>query len=201
MTIKEIAGLTGKTEKTVRQWIQHEQKVLTQEQKVLTKGHSRDYNLEEVIAILKSGKISESLIGLLIENSKNKNEEKSNLPTLNSKDIEIISTIVSMTVSKTIEALDKRMNVIENKYEERKALLPAPEKSDRENLNQFIRSYAHKNNLNHSVVWLKLYQEAYYRLNVNLKVNAYNRNMAIIDYADQEGYIPELLSIAIDLFK
>ncbi len=73
MTIKEMAKLTNKTEKTIRKWLAQEQKVLTQEQKVLTKGHQKDYDLSSVIAILKAGKISESLISLLVENAKNKN--------------------------------------------------------------------------------------------------------------------------------
>ena len=209
MTIKEISLLTNKTYKTICNWIESVKNTDISEKITEARKTSKpaEFTIDEVIEILRIGKVSEFLIDLLIENSKNKDifistkQNNSNLSSLNQKDIEIISTIVAMTVSKTIETLDKRIGSIENKFEERKALLPAPEKSDRENLNQFIRSYAHKNNLSHSVVWLKLYQEAYYRLNVNLKVNAYNRNLAIIDYADQEGYIPELLSIAIDIFK
>lgn len=121
--------------------------------------------------------------------------------TLTQKDIELISTIVSMTVSKTIESLDKRMNNIENKYEEKKALLPAPEKSDRDNLRQLVNSYANRKSLSHSFVWGKLYQEVYYRLNFNLKERAENRNMSIIDYAESQGMISELLSIAMEIFN
>jgi predicted transcriptional regulator len=107
MNIKQIAELTGKTEKTIRQWISQEQKVLTQEQKVLIKGHSKDYDLDSVISILKSGKVSDSLISLLIENVKNKMPDDTNsLMFLLRKSV--------LNTDRIIELFDKRLSLIES---------------------------------------------------------------------------------------
>ena len=70
------------------------------------------------------------------------NEQQSSV--LTSKDIELISTVVSMTVAKTIEALDKRMSKIETRIEERQSLLPPPSISPRSHINMLVRDYSSK---------------------------------------------------------
>ncbi len=84
MTIKEIAELTGKTERAVQFWVKnHNEKIsLLHNEKIsfqrsekisLQKGHETDFNLDETIEILRAGKISEMFIEILKENVKLRN--------------------------------------------------------------------------------------------------------------------------------
>lgn len=91
-----------------------------------------------------------------------------------------------------------RLQNIETKFQERKALLPAPKKSDRDNINQIVREYAHKNQMNYKEVWMMLYTEFNYRMKKNFKTCAKNRNMTIMDYIETEGLLSELLSVAME---
>lgn len=192
MTIKEIAELINRTEKTVRKWISQDQKVLTKEQKVLTKGHSKKYDLASVIAILKCGKISDSLISLLIENA------NKNLPQKKDNTVENMFIAFMNQQQKTNELL---ISMIQNEKKQNKTLLPAKEKSDRDNLRQIINSYVVKKNISHRNAWNILYEEVYYRMNINIRLRAENRDMQKLDYAEMEGYLPDLLAIAIEIFN
>jgi hypothetical protein len=210
MTTKEIAELLNKkSTKTILAWIKNNgQKMPIISQKLTDAEKTKkpaDFTLDETIQILRAGNVSESLISLLIENANDKgialSNGKARNELLTEKDIEFISIIVSRTVAETIKSLDNRMSNIENKYEERRSLLPAPKLSDRDNLRQLINTYSNCNSFSYASVWNMLYKEVYYRMNVNLKERAENRNITAIDYADQEGLIPEILSIALEIFK
>lgn len=54
---------------------------------------------------------------------------------------------------------------------------------------------------NYSEPWNQIYKHAYYRLGVNFRERAKNRGMEILDYADAEGYTPQLVAIAREIFK
>ena len=69
------------------------------------------------------------------------------------------------------------------------------------NLNELVRDYARKNNMYHSLVWNLVYKEASYRLSKNFKLLADNNGQAKIDYIEQNGYLPEILSIAMEILK
>jgi len=204
MTIKEIASLTGKSSRSIQRWINEaSDKMAGLSVKMSDSEKSKkpaDFTFDETLSILRAGKVSKDLIDILIENMNGKGQSVNQSSLLSQKDIELISTIVSMTVSKIIQSLDTRMNNIESKYNEKQALLPAPGLSDRDNLRKIVSSYAEKKKISHSIAWNKLYQESYYRLNINLKERAKHRNITIIDYAESEGYIPKLLSIAMEIF-
>jgi len=47
----------------------------------------------------------------------------------------------------------------------------------------------------------QIYKHAYYRLGVNLRERAKNRNMDVLDYATAEGFMPQLVAIAREIFK
>lgn len=98
------------------------------------------------------------------------------------------------------QRISKIESIIENKVEERKLLLPVPQKSDRANLNEIIRQYSVNNHLQYNTVWGTLYHEAMARTSIDLKTRAKNKKMAIIDYADENGHVPMLLSLAVEMF-
>jgi hypothetical protein len=116
---------------------------------------------------------------------------------------DVLSSIKMLadTVNYSLQGFDARIKNIENKFEERKALLPAPEKTDRMNLVEIVRRHAEEKKMYHSVVFSIVYKdkEASYRLNKNFKLMAERNGQSIIDYVDETGYMPEVLSIAIEI--
>ena len=90
---------------------------------------------------------------------------------------------------------------INSKFEQRKALLPAPQKSDRANVNQIVREYSVKNELDYSKAWGALYTEFNYRTNRDVRVCAKNRDMGILEYIESEGLTADLLAVAIEFCK
>jgi len=204
MTIKEISGLTGRTYKTVCNWCNSVKttEISVKITEAKEKGKPADFTLDETIEILRVGKVSESLISLLLENAENKDRFKPvSSVGLTSKDVDIIKTIVSETVSMTIKTLDTRMANIESKYNSRVALLPAPELSDRDNLRQVINKRQKKTGAPFNIIWGDLYRSCYYRLNINFTKRAANRQMKVLDYIESSGYLPTVLSIAIEEFE
>lgn len=193
MTVKEMSEITRANEKTIREKIKELYPGFVKKGK---KTILNQQQAENVLLVLKKtgvvefGKSSE-VVG-----------KSSDVTTMN----DVLTSLNALIQTITIQAqsYEKRFNdiekVIENKVEDRKILLPAPEKSDKDNINQLVRSYASNNDLNYSVAYGKLYQEAYYRLNVNLKVRAKNEGKSIIQYAEDSGLIGELLSIAMEIF-
>jgi len=120
---------------------------------------------------------------------------------LSERDIAIISQIVSVTVSETIKALDGRMSNLENKIEQRQALLPAPQIDPRTHIVKLVTDHVSKTGQEFRDVYNTLYREYGYRTHCNASLSAKNRNMKIIDYIDSEGQIEILESIAMEIFK
>jgi histone H3/H4/NACalpha-BTF3-like transcription factor len=118
---------------------------------------------------------------------------------LSEKDIAIISQIVSVTVSETIKALDGRMTNIEQKIEQRKILLPAPQLDARAHIKKMIDEYVSRNGIEHSDAYRYLYREFFYRTKCNASLCAKNRGMKTIDYIDDEGMIETLEAIAMEV--
>ena len=118
---------------------------------------------------------------------------------LSEKDIAIISQIVSVTVSETIKALDGRMTNIEQKIEQRKILLPAPQLDARAHIKKMIDEYVSRNGIEHSDAYRYLYREFFYRTHCNASLCAKNRGMKTIDYIDDEGMIETLEAIAMEV--
>lgn len=73
-------------------------------------------------------------------------------------------------------------------------------KTLRANLNEVVRSYAKKNNIDFQLPWIDLYRQFYYRNNYNLTVRAQNAKMRILDYAEQEGILEDLMALATEMF-
>lgn len=106
-----------------------------------------------------------------------------------------------MTVAKTIEQLDNRMKNIENRIEERQALLPARKKDSRAHITELVRNYAFNHNMNYNNVYSLLYREYGFRTHSNPTVSAYNRHVTTIEYIEQSGNIEILESIAIEMLR
>lgn len=201
MTVKELASFTGKDERTVQRWIKKAgDKMSAIGDKMSAAGHGKvvDYTIDEVEQILLNSSMSKDAVSILMQNAR---QNKKQTSTLTERDVELISSIVSLTVAKTIEQLDNRMKKIENRIEERQALLPARKKDSRAHITELVRNYAFNHNMNYNNVYSLLYREYGYRTHSNPTVSAYNRHVTTIEYIEQSGNIEILESIAIEMLR
>lgn len=132
MTIKQISELTGKTERTIRQWVRTpsekisgiESEIISSvSEKISGSGKTKkpaEFSLEETLAIVKAGG-NETLASLLKDNAE-KNKPKSIITDevkILIKDIikETISAIIPLLQNKPIEK--QNIPAIENKTEQK----------------------------------------------------------------------------------
>lgn len=95
--------------------------------------------------------------------------------------------------NKTIEYFSKKADLTN--------VLPETKpKTLRANLNQIVRSYARNNDVAYNIVWSELHQEFYYRYRINISLRAKNAGVKILDYAENNGMLEDLVSLANELF-
>lgn len=209
MTVKEIASFCGKKPQTIRNWIEKAQtkNLLTQTKNLLTKGHETDFNIDEVEAILNASTLSKDAVAILMNNARSGNVCQSNVNRdlapiskmqnyLSPREIEIITSVVSLAVSKTVERLETRITSLEKTVGEQKQLPWNNEIDIRTRINVLVRKFATERNLDIKDVWLRLYKLFGYKTHTNPSVSARNRGMRIIDYIESEGQLDVLEKIA-----
>ena len=94
-----------------------------------------------------------------------------------------------------------RIDALENKFKNRIDALPAPQISNRNEINKIVRNYADNQGEEFRDIWHRLYSDFDYRIGRQFSKCAKNRNMSTIDYIENEGLMGELLATAIDLFQ
>lgn len=205
MNIKEIAELTGKTERSIRLWsTKASENISSISEKISYSSRTKkpsDFTLEETVEIIRSGG-NETLANLLKENA---NRDKDTTKD----DIMSLSKIISLTVSETIKSLlpylvnnsEVKNNNVLKEPEKQLTFNDVPEKSKRAELREIINKYTAHRGCNHIEVWSQLYQQIYYRMNINVKLCADNRGMDKLDYIEKEGLLNEVLSLAKKLFE
>jgi hypothetical protein len=109
-----------------------------------------------------------------------------------------IAEIVRETMTAMLPTI---IAIIKGTIPEQKALAlpPANEISERDQLRQIVNQYSSRTG-DYSSVWNELYSQYYYRYHRNIRECAKNRKMGILEYAESEGLISDLLSLAISLF-
>jgi len=116
---------------------------------------------------------------------------------LTSKDMQMIGVIVG-EIMKTMES---RVFNIEQKFEERKALLPPPKMEPRQQLRMIVNTYCGRTGCNFQEAYNDLYREFNYTYHVNVQLGARNRNKNSLDYICRDlNMINELISIASKIF-
>ena len=202
MTVNELATFCKKNKSTITRWVAKCNESLRNKLQNATKTEPADFTVDEVEEILLNSSMSKDAVSILMENVRqNKPVIQNQTSTLTDRDVELISSIVSLTVAKTIEQLDNRMKKIENRIEERQALLPARKKDSRAHITELVRNYAFNHNMNYNNVYSMLYREYGYRTHSNPTVYAYNRHITTIEYIEQSGNIEILESIAIEMLR
>lgn len=70
----------------------------------------------------------------------------------------------------------------------------------RSELNAIIRAYASKNSIFYTLAWVKFYQRVLYRLHINIEQRAKNSGLEPLDWAEKNGYMEQLYSLAREEF-
>lgn len=135
-----------------------------------------------------------------VELPQNASDLTQNASVLTEKDLSIISALTAGIVSQIMANLDKRVEKIEGRIEQRQALLPAPQIKSRDHISMIVRAYCKAQDRDFSDAWNELYREHAYRTNTNPKAAARNRAMTTLDYIEAEGMIETLEAIALDVF-
>lgn len=202
MNTKEIALAVNKTERSVQRWVKKlSDKVSSINDKMSASSpmNPADYDLEETLMIIETG-LGKNAAALYEVNARKQPMGKIvSFPesSLSQKDIEVISMIFAECVKK----IDVRMSRIEEKIEERRALLPAPEIAPRDRINMIIRDYAERNRMPFAAAYSELYKIFNYTYGCNVNASAKHRGVAIIDYIESEGMIENLEAVAVSKFS
>lgn len=204
MTVKEIATFTGKTERAIRNWVNkatEKSSMIKEKVSMKKKGDNReiDYSISEIECILNSGTLGKNAVSIVMENAR-----RGNLPAqimqesiLTPKDMQMIGVIVGQ-IMKTMES---RVSNIEQRFKERKALLPPPEMEPKQQLKKIVNAYCGRTGCGFQEAYSDLYREFNYIYHVNVQLSAKNRNIRSIDYINNDlNMINELISIASKIF-
>jgi len=122
----------------------------------------------------------------------------------NNQELKLLTKLVLYVdkLNKRVEAVEKNTKEDEVIETKRLELPEPPEISDRTHLVSLVNTYAAKHNRVHVSVYNMLYSEINKRLHMNIYTRVKNRNnMKPIEYLEQEGYLPEVISIAVKIFK
>jgi hypothetical protein len=201
MNTKEIASAVNKTERSVQRWVKKagdKMSSISDKMSSSTSTKPSDFDLDETLLIIETG-LGKNAAAVYASNAKDLQKPSDSL--LSQKEIEMITKIVSVTVAETIKQLDGRMTNIEQKIEERKALLPAPEIAPRDRINMIIRDYAERNRMPFAAAYSELYKIFNYTYGCNVNASAKHRGVAIIEYIESEGLIENLESVAVSRFS
>lgn len=186
MTTREIAEAVGKTERCVQGWAKRTgEKISSIGEKISSVGKSgrpADYDLEESCAIIETG-MGRNAADLYRMAARDK------APT------DRLERLEGM-VFRLVEAFSA---LAPQASRPDPVALPAPALSPRDELRRLVAQGAPDFG-GHREAWRELYGQAYYRLHRNIKECAKNRNMDTLDYAEEEGIMPELVAIAREIF-
>lgn len=207
MTVKELSEFTGKTERTVRNWISKAgDKINPVPYETISQGVPHQYNVDEVEIILNSGSMSKDAVRILMENAR-KNQQIEPIQNVQGIDYNALGAIIASSVAAAISPLIKEIISERDpvKIDGDKSVYlpePTPEINLRDRLRKSINDYS----LSHfdgdrREAWNSLYQEIYYRMHRNVRLSAKNRNMQKLDYLESENLLINSIAIVEDLMS
>lgn len=198
MTIKELSEFTGKTDRTIRRWINKAENMSDVPYDTMSQGIPHNYSINEVEEILKAGSMSKDAVFILMQNAKqqlqNATQFKSMEPPV--QNMEIVGMFKIM-MEQQQEFMKNVLSIIGNVPRENKQLLlpEAPTIEPRLYLNQLVREYAELKGVEFRNAWNVLYTEILYRCNTNVKVKAKNEGLKPIAYLEKENMLLTACSI------
>lgn len=199
MTTKQIAEATGKTDRSVRNWVTkaaEKSSVIAEKSSASSPMKPADYDLDETCAIIAKG------LGANAASVYRMNAEQSTMQVTDNDSMAIIAEslrVMSANTAAIMAMLDEtrsRVDKVEYKQHQRAALLPAPQKDARAELTQLVNSYAHQQkDGDFRAAWGDLYKEVYYRMRTNVRVRARNEGVNPVDIMEQEDMLDSACAI------
>lgn len=191
MTVKEISQFTGKTERTVQNWVKkvNEKSSLFNEKFSLRKGQETDFNIDEVEAILTAGTLSKDAVSILMSNARQ--TEVSESQFISRDDMQIfIKTAIQATVKEL-------MPYVVKPSADPLPALPAPEISKRQQIIKLVNGHAHRTGKQQSTVYHSLYKDFSYIYHRQILTPATRRKMTGLEYIEEVlDMIDELYTLA-----
>jgi len=193
MTIKELIEFTGKSERTVRNWIKKANIVRYAE---TAQRIEIDYTIDEVEEILKAGSMSKDAVYILMQNARQA-ENKNPLPIIDSNgfNMKLFADMMAVSMATALKPLYDRLEKIEGNPTNQLTLPVVSDIEPRAYLNQLVREYAQLKNVAFRKAWNVLYDQILYRCHENIKVKANNEGIKPIDYLERENKILNACSI------
>jgi len=197
MTFKELLEFTGKTERTIRNWIK---KADLGGYAEFAQGYAIDYTIDDIEKILNAGSMSKDAVIILMNNARNNGKASSKIVAtigndLNERLLDVIeqnNKMMSMMMMK-MEAMNNNSSF--DNQPKQLALPEAPQTEPRPLLNQLVREYATLKNVSFKTAWNVLYTEILYRCKTNVKTKAKNDGIKAIDYLENENMLLTSCSI------
>ena len=200
MTIKELAEFTGKTERTIRNWVNKAGKIngLIQEKisRSLETKKSSDFTVDEIGEVLNAGSMSKDAVTILMQNAR---QETTVITTNNSVDYVEIGKMIAMAVTSAMTPILQELRQPQQNQPKQLALPSAPDIKPRALLRQLVNDYAHSINITPRESWNELYKQFYYRCNESIKTKAKNLKIIPLDYLENENKLLTACSIMKDL--
>jgi hypothetical protein len=194
MTTKQIAESVGKNERSVRRWIVKAADKMSGLSDKMSDAEktkkSADYTLEETCAIIEAG-MGANAAGVFRANAEHSRNH-------NGFSADSVAAIVRETLTAMVPAMIAAFRgMIPDKTA---PALPAPQgMTYRDQLRKVMSAAGHASG-DFRGVWKNLYSEFYYRYHRNIFTCARNRGMDTLDYVEEEGLLPDLLSLAVSLY-
>lgn len=193
MTIKQMAEAAGVSPETIRRTGK------TMFPVRFENGKRTVFNQAEAIEIMKTVR-KKNMVFLPTQPVQVPTQTEKVSSILTEKDLALISSLTAGIVSKVFENLDTRMGRLETRIEKHRELLPPKAMSDRKRLAMIVNSYCGRNGYDHRSAYQELYRDFNYRYNTNVNLRAKHRGIKTIDQIDDDGMLPELLSVAAEIF-
>jgi len=202
VTIKELAEFTGKTERTIQNWVKKSNEVfsLDSEKISLVKGQETHLTIDQVESVLRSGSMSKDAVSILMKNARQ--ETTGIAPIDNQMEMfKMMSNVMAQSIATALKPLVDRLDSLESKEPKQLALPSAPDIEPRPYLNQLVREYAQLKDVPFPKAWNVLYDQFLYRCHENIKVKAKNEGIKPIDYMDRENKLLTACSIMKELIN
>lgn len=200
MNTREIAQAVGKTERSVRNWVNkvaEKSSAMAEKMSASTSTHPADFTLDETLAIIETG------MGKNAADLYRMNAAQNTVSISHDSDLRGAFQMMAEAFNRLAKISDDqnaRLSKIEHRIEERQALLPAPQLHPRDHVSMIVRDYAAKSRSDFREAWNNLYKNFGYRTNSNPGQCAKNRGMKIIDYIEAEGQIETLEAVALEIY-
>lgn len=196
MTFKELVDFTGKTERTVRNWIK---KADLQGCEKNAQGYAIDYNIDDIEKILNAGSMSRDAVIILMGNARR------NIDNNSSKDLQVVvdsnnnfnmkmfADMMASSLAVALKPIYDRLDSVENNAPLQ--IEHVPEKTSRAIFKQEVDKLVKLSKSDWSAIYNAVYAEMGYVYGVKIKARANNRKVRPIDVLESDGLMGKAIAI------